>query len=185
MEDPKIVTKTFNEVLYADSSAYIPWSQGMEEAIKAYYNTSDALTSPPSEEAYRMLISHALLKIGARVAVYYEEGDKEAENEARCRMLGWLKASEDRYKPIINAYKQESDLLRKVMTKDGVSVMPQTSTMNDFLGANPEKDDLNRVTVRLADGMTPIERIREINDSITSVYEDWANEFVKTFAISL
>ena len=178
------VTKiTFNELLFRAS--YSDWVTLIRSAIIAFYGASIEWETP-SEEAYKMLIYYALPKCGKRIAGFYSEteGD-DPSDEIIARISGWLKGSEARYKAILEAYKKEEDLLAKVETKEGVSLMPQSSTLSDYNKTTPELDDLSRVTIRQSDAMTPIERLAEIEDNITSAYENWANEFIKAFVIDL
>lgn len=177
---------TFNSSLFKPT--YESWSNDMAFRMKQFYGDENTAFSLPKEQSYTMLTQYALPTIGNRVFMAYCSEDENywnSETNAIARVLGWLKRSEDRFIPLLKAYEQEADLLRKVETKEGVALMPQSATMANFLDSAPEQDDLSRVNVRLADGMTPIERLSEIEGNITSVYEKWANEFINAFVLSM
>ena len=91
----------------------------------------------------------------------------------------WLKTTYPRYKPVLDAYKKQTDLLKGIESKVGFSDMPESSDFN--LSPSDTTDKLSSLTQSLSDGTTPIDRIKEISDKVESAYERWAEEFYETF----
>lgn len=91
----------------------------------------------------------------------------------------WLKTTYPRYKPVLDAYQRQTDLLKGIESKVGFSDMPESSSFE--LSPSDTTDKISTLTQSLSDGSTPIDRIKEISDKVESAYERWAEEFYETF----
>lgn len=81
---------------------------------------------------------------------------------------------------------QQSNLMNQISsTQTGVARFndtPQNAESGDeFEGDTHVTNITNTSATSATDGMTPIERLKQIQDSYKSVMNDWSNEFAKLF----
>lgn len=105
------------------------------------------------------------------------------------RVAAWLMGTYPKYKKLLDLYKaQETKLMDKLTTntsgKTRFNDMPQSPiAAGDIDGddhlTNLTKDDNESAT----DPETPMMRLAEIQANYKNIYNDWCDEFVKTFII--
>lgn len=89
----------------------------------------------------------------------------------------YLRQSQERYGNLAKIYKEQlANLMKQVETKEGNSDMPQSSSLSD-LSSTSQVDVLSSARVRLADGGTTMERLKEIEENLDSIYDEWCVDF--------
>lgn len=122
-------------------------------------------------------------------AFSYDEDDLEEDenypkseaNRLFARIYSFLRSSQEKYSPLLDAYEAMKDkLFDEVTSKEGISLMPQSSDMSELGGTS---DDLSKAVIRKDDGGTAMQRLAEIQSAYRAVYEEWFNEMKGAFSL--
>jgi len=94
------------------------------------------------------------------------------------RVFSWLMSSYERYKALLDAYATKKETLLEdinTSTEQRTNETPQPNNAGDYEDLNYENLYV-RANSRSSGG-TPAQRLKDIEDNISNVYKNWADEF--------
>lgn len=103
------------------------------------------------------------------------------------RLVNLLVLTYPKYSTLLAAYAQKENALLAQISSETTGVArfndtPQNEEAGDEFAGDSHVTNLTQTRgTNLTDGMTPIQRLKEIQDSYKSVMRDWCNEFAILF----
>lgn len=145
---------------------FLPYVYSRNELYAFSYDEDDLIEEGDTEE-----------EIAAKIETYIDDESARLFG----RIYSYLKESQDFYTPLLEAYDaMKSKLYDAIVSKEGISMMPQSATM-DALGGT--SDDLSRAVIKKDDGGTAMQRLSEIQTGYRSIYREWAEEMEERFTL--
>lgn len=128
------------------------------------------------------MLRFTTMKFGNEVVYIGDKSDDEAYMEINGKIVAYLNFSSRYYDKMLTLYKsQEDKLLKEIVSKYGISEMPQNATMNEI--EKSQENDLSNVRVQLTEANTAMGRLSEIQKSYRNLLEEWSDEFINKFII--
>ena len=194
----KVLAKPFDLYDYSSVDYYYGFLGALLSAgAFTYSSTAVASLSPilESTEVKELFKNYLLVQCAKSFIVESDEnvdldvvGTDEYIEDRATQIAGWLISSYPIYKQLTSYYTTElthllDDIVTTSSSTQGSTDAPITSTF----GTPSSVDSLtmllqNSGTVS-EEGGTKMQRLKEIRDSLDSIYQKWAREFQKTFII--
>ena len=147
-------------------------------------------SSTPPVEILKPYIKEVLDMVFSRYSKHYiywcdhEELTEDDAYEIALKLANIIMNSYDRYAPLYKYYKDKEDNLMDMIKSETDSGIGYNDTPQNGGAFEDENHRTNytesKSTVKI-DGATPIERLKEIKDKLTSILFDWSEEFDKIF----
>ena len=119
------------------------------------------------------------------VSFYYDEFETEADERSHLvdAMMQWISSTSTSKKALLSAYESAKDSLMKDVATTSRSWFNDAPSGKN---ADSSGEDLTHLTTfskntsESAYG-TPMQRLRELDDSVLDVYRGWADDFIREF----
>lgn len=175
----KKMTKILLKYLFIDEDNEFDASYSINKyGLSFIYNQSDIAFSNNTID----MIRFTTMKAGDEAVYIGNKSDDEAFMELNGKIVAYLNISSRYYDKMLTLYKsQEDKLLKEIVSKYGVSEMPQNATMSEI--EKSQENDLSNVRVQLTEANTAMGRLSEIQKSYRNLLEEWSEEFINKFII--
>ena len=147
-------------------------------------------SSTPPVEILKPYINDLLELVFSRYSKHYvywcdkDELEEEDYFEITLKFANIIINTYDRYAPIYKFYKdKESSLMDAIKseTDSGIGYNDTPQNGGEFTDENHRTNYTESKSTVKIDGATPIERLKEIKDKLTSILFEWSEEFDKIF----
>lgn len=175
----KKMTKILLKYLFIDEDFEFDATYSINKyGLGFIYDQTDIVFSSNAIDMLRF----TTMKVGNEVVYIGDKPDDEVYMEINGKIVAYLNYSSRYYDKMLTLYKsQEDKLLKEIVSKYGISEMPQNATMNEI--EKSQENDLSNVRVQLTEANTAMGRLSEIQKSYRNLLEEWSDEFINKFII--
>lgn len=173
------MTKILLKYLFIDEDYEFDASYSINKyGLNFIYDQADIAFSKTAIDMLRF----TTMKVANEVVYIGDKSDEDAYMEVNGKIVAYLNYSSRYYDKMLTLYKsQEDKLLKEIVSKYGVSEMPQNATMSEI--EKSQENDLSNVRVQLTEANTAMGRLSEIQKSYRNLLEEWSEEFISKFII--
>ena len=119
------------------------------------------------------------------VSFYYDEFESEGDEEVHLvdAMSDWISTTSVSKKALLSAYESSKDSLMKDVATTSRSWFNDAPSGKNADSSGEDLTHLSTFSKNTSESAygTPMQRLKELDDSILNVYRNWADEFIREF----
>lgn len=142
-----------------------------------------------SDEVFAELFKTITCSVRASTVVsfYYDEFETEADERAHLvdAMMSWITATATSKKALLSAYETAKDSLMKDVATTSKSWFNDAPSGKNADAGGEDLTHLTTFSKNTSESAygTPMQRLKELDDSVLNVYKGWADDFIAEFGL--